>query len=298
MQRDLTSQAATAVIDIGSNSVRMVIFVGPDIVFNQRELCSLGKDIPATQKLYQEGVKKATAALKKYVSEFKTYNVKHVIAVATAALRDAQDGADFIDFLKSKLGLDVKIISGEQEAYYASVGIMSEHRNAQGLVADLGGGSLECARIAMGNVYEKISLPLGAQRLLSYGDKAPEMTHTILKLLPPAMIPSQTLYVIGGSWRALANAFLDDANQPKSDFSGLTLPAERIISFAERIARMDSERLVRNYRMEPARAILLPVSAALLIAVIEHVQAKTIIISKSGIRDGIYYDFVTKGERP
>lgn len=283
--------ARVGVIDIGSNSVRMVIFEGTQTLFNEKELCALGKTIPATGRLYPDGVTKALATLKTYLAAAQKFQVSHMIAVATAALRDATDGPALIAQFKTDLGLDVRTLSGNEEAYYAARGVLSTRPDAHGVVADLGGGSLELARLAGGRVHECISLALGAQRLIAYGSQADEKIEEILATAPRAMIPAETLYVIGGSWRALANAFLADDNQPKSAFDGLTLTAERLISFAERVARMDTDRLVRNYRIEAGRAELLPVSARLLIAVVRHFGADTVVISKAGIRDGLYQEY-------
>ena len=165
------------VIDIGSNSVRLVVYEGavraPTPVFNEKVLCGLGRDIASTGKLGAEAVDRALAALTRFRSIARILEVKNVRAFATAAVREADDGAEFIARAEKALGLRIEVLSGEKEARLVAQGIMMGFVNPDGVAGDLGGGSLELIDIASDRLKQASTLPVGGLRLI---DGLPEPT--------------------------------------------------------------------------------------------------------------------------
>ncbi len=141
-----------AVIDIGSNSVRLVVYrlEGRAIwtVFNEKVLAGLGRDLAKTGRLSPEGVIQTLQALKRFRAVLEAVNPAETFVVATAAAREAKDGQDFIDRVRDETGFVVRVLSGEEEAHYAAVGVLAGAPDADAVVGDLGGASLELVRLS------------------------------------------------------------------------------------------------------------------------------------------------------
>lgn len=285
-----------AVIDIGSNSVRMVIFDCqhkiPVQVFNEKIFCGLGRDIPTTKKLNKHAVNMALLGLKAFALLAKAKEVKKMITVGTAALRDAKDAKLFMATVKKETGLSIKIISGHQEAHYAAMGVMGLAPDATGLVADFGGGSLEIAKISKKKISNELSFPLGAFRIKPLQEKA---YHEIQNTLSPAfktMSYKSNLYVIGGSWRALAQAYYMDQKQKGIRLHGCVIPTSKLIKFCKKIETMTPVQLMKKYELETHRAQLLPISSLALRAVTDTLSIENVVVSVAGIRDGIIFEYM------
>ena len=139
-----------AVIDIGSNTVRLVIYEGsrraPETVWNEKVAARLGRDISTTGRIPQEAEDEALAALARYALIIQDLGIDDVQAVATAAARDAKNGQEFLAKVAA-LGLEPRLLSGEEEACISANGALGAFPGAHGVVADLGGGSLELVSI-------------------------------------------------------------------------------------------------------------------------------------------------------
>ena len=159
-----------AVVDIGSNSVRLVVYDGlrraPTPIFNEKLLCGLGRGVATTGKLNEEGMVRALSALKRFRALARQIGAREVYAVATAAAREAKNGGAFIDQAEKALGAHIDLLSGKEEARFSAMGVMAGISNADGLVGDLGGGSLELVDIGGGKIREGVTLPLGPLRLI------------------------------------------------------------------------------------------------------------------------------------
>lgn len=282
-----------AIIDIGSNSVRMVIFdyahKQPIIIFNERVFCGLARDLDKTKKLNKSAVKIAVTALQGFVFLAKARGIKKIITIGTAALREAADSKKFIDTVYKKTKLKIKIIKGTEEAHYAARGVLVLNPKAKGYVADFGGGSLEIAEIKNNQIKNEISFALGAFRVLPYIDTAYEYTRDTMhnKFKPTSSL--KNLYVIGGSWRSLLSAHAMDHNH-HGKIQDYQVSKISLTKFCKKIEKMSEAQLIKKYRLENHRATLFKVSSIILRATIDTLKVDTIIASHAGIRDGVLYD--------
>ena len=219
------------VIDIGSNSVRLVVYEGavraPTPVFNEKVLCGLGRSVATTGSLSSEAVERALAALARFNVIAHLLSVKNLRAIATAAVRDAQNGHDFIERGERILGVSIEVLSGEKEARLAAQGIMMGFIDADGIAGDLGGGSLELIDIVKDRLKEAATAPLGGLSLIdSTGNKierAADVIDGALERLPwLANGKGRTFYAVGGTWRSLAKLHMDQTNYPLASHAGLS----------------------------------------------------------------------------
>jgi exopolyphosphatase/guanosine-5'-triphosphate,3'-diphosphate pyrophosphatase len=282
------------VIDIGSNSVRMVIYdlmqSPPVQIFNEKVFCALGRDLAATGKLNPEGAEAALGGLRDYARIAQEHALDRLDVVGTAALRDASDAPEFIARVAAETGLSIRLISGDEEARYAALGVLSLDPAANGIVADFGGGSLEFAWIANGKVGETISQPYGAFRVLSMKDEAEDILAKGLQQMSTGYGKAPALYSIGGSWRALAQAYMLEAGH-ETELQGYEIAGADIIPFCEKIAVLTADDVRTLYKIDDKRAVLAPVSAFVLKQVMTILGPRKMVVSMAGIRDGIVYDF-------
>src|SRR5205809_3425637 len=167
-----------AVIDLGSNSLRLVIFerLGGALfpLLNERVMCGLGRGIASTGRLNAEGVALALVNLRRFVALARAVGIEHLAVLATAAVRDASDGRSFAAEVETQCDVPVEIIDGAEEARLSAAGVLAGIPKADGVVVDLGGGSVELVRVGagsplpdreIGQIGSGITLPLGALRL-------------------------------------------------------------------------------------------------------------------------------------
>ena len=214
------ADAPYGVLDVGSNSIRLVVFEGltraPAPVFNERELCGLGATLAETGALAPEAVEPALDALRRFAAAASALGVGSLDAVTTAAVRDAIDGARFCAAVARETGFSLRILTGEEEARYAALGVVSAFPAASGLMADLGGGSLELVRLEQGKLAEHATLPLGVLRLGSLApDRRSALAAERLKALPWLdRVRGEPVYLVGGAWRALARLRMASERHP------------------------------------------------------------------------------------
>ena len=174
-----------AVVDIGSNSVRLVVYDGlrrsPSPIFNEKILCGLGRGVATNGKLAEEGITRAITALKRFRALARQIGAKHVFAVATAAAREALNGPQFIAKAEKALGCDIKVLTGKEEARYAALGVIAGIPGADGVAGDLGGGSLELIDIKDGKLRDGVTLPLGPLRLMDLSGGSIEKAREIIE---------------------------------------------------------------------------------------------------------------------
>lgn len=282
-----------AVIDIGSNSVRMAIYdllhTPPVKTFNEKLFCALGRDLGTTGLLNKDGVSAALKAIKAYALICEVQQVENIITVGTAALRDAKDAAGFIAAVKADAGLDIEVISGDAEARYAARGVLMHTPAAAGLSADFGGGSLELAAIQKGHITDAISLPLGGYRVLALGEGRDAGLDDILRPLVARFGHLDVFYAIGGAWRSLNNSYFIEY----PDKTAAPIAAEDMMAFCQKVETLSTETLQKTYRLELPRATLAPVAAYTLRRVLEILQPTWFEASIAGVRDGLVHEFLS-----
>jgi exopolyphosphatase / guanosine-5'-triphosphate,3'-diphosphate pyrophosphatase len=295
------------VVDIGSNSVRLVVYEGavraPTPVFNEKVLCGLGRDIASTGRLGADAVERALAALVRFRSITRLLEVKNVRAFATAAVREADDGADFIARAERALGMRIEVLSGEKEAKFVAQGIMMGFVDPDGVAGDLGGGSLELIDIASDRLKQAATLPVGGLRLIdATGNKIEKAQPLIDEAV--AQVPwlsqgaGRTFYAVGGSWRAIARLHMEQSNYPLRVTHGYAIPTLDAIAFCEFLRK--SKKLAGMSEFEElakARREVLPYGALVLERLLKSLNPSEVIFSVFGIREGLIYSLLPAHER-
>jgi exopolyphosphatase/guanosine-5'-triphosphate,3'-diphosphate pyrophosphatase len=283
-----------AVIDIGSNSVRLVIYrlEGRAIwtVFNEKVLAGLGSEVATTRRLAPTGVQIAMAALRRFKAVLDAVKPTETFVVATAAVREAADGPDFVRRLKAEVGLKVRVISGEEEARYSALGVLAGQPDASGVVGDMGGSSLELTLVDQGRPGAGVSLPLGAFALRGPDgfdlNRARARTAKVLDGAGAAFA-AQTLYAVGGGWRNLALLQMQLAGYPLEIVHQYEISAEDALTAARFIARQSKGSLERMEGVSKRRLDTIPYAAVVLEGMIEHLGLRRISISAYGLREGL-----------
>ena len=289
----------TAVIDIGSNSIRLVVFDGrgrlPAFLFNEKVMVGLGARRDENGALEADAIGDAMDILRRFRSLATAMNVTDMRAVATAAVREASNGAELIAQL-DEIGIPVRLLSGEDEARLAAMGVLSAIPGARGLVGDLGGGSLELARIADGEVKECASFPLGVLRVaeLRRSGKKGALKRAIAKALKSAnwisQCEGQSLYLVGGSWRALARVDMQRTMFPLPIVHHYTMQPERAAKLVRLLARIDKSKLSCVPSMASQRIPQLPDGAAILSQLVKQIGLGELVVSAYGLREGLLYE--------
>ena len=285
-----------AAIDIGSNSVRLVLYrlEGRAIwtVFNEKVLAGLGRDLSATGNLSVEGAAQALTALKRFAAVIDGVKPAHTFVAATAAVREAADGQAFCDTVAAETGLRIRVLSGEEEARYAAFGVLAGIPDARGVAADLGGSSLELVRLGDGTVERGITLPLGPFALVDPKGFDPDRQRAaILKRLKPATdFSADTLYAVGGAWRTLAQVHMDISDYPLHVVHQYRLTAAEARETARFLSRQSRASLEKWPGLSKKRAETLPHAALVLDGLIDRLGLKSIVLSAWGVREGLLYE--------
>ena len=290
-------EAQRAIIDIGSNTVRCVVFGGssraPTVLLNEKVVAQLGAGLKDTGKLRKESTDLAMRGLRRYALLLTDMGVDEVEVVATAAVREASNGAAFLEEVRA-LGFEPRVLDGLEEARVSAQGVIGAFPGAHGAVADLGGGSLELVRIGPDGPQGGVTLPLGTLRLAELrGDKPAVLRKKAARLLKKsggAEPVDGPLYLVGGTWRAMAVVAMEARGVPMSDPHGLHLDREEAEKLARRIARKNAEKLRQNPRISSMRSALLPDAAVLLQALLKQLQPSRVVFSSWGLREGLFYD--------
>jgi len=293
-----------AIIDIGSNTVRLVIYGGPmrapAVLHNEKVTARLGKGVAETGQLGKRASANALAALARYRVLLQLKGVERVDVVATAAVRDAANGLAFLEQV-ALLGFAPRLLSGEQEAVTSAHGVLGAFPGAHGVVGDLGGGSLELVDIAGDDCRHGVSMPLGTlqlARLRSSGDRAfGQAVAKALKAADWSAEPGSTLYLVGGSLRAFARYAMDNLAWPIDDPHGFVLDAAQGLRIARNLARRKPDTLRPLYGISTARMNSLPDTAALLAVLIRRLQPGKLVFSAWGLREGLLYQDMPAGVR-
>ncbi|MFM2043682.1 MAG: hypothetical protein RLY86_2258, partial [Pseudomonadota bacterium] len=295
-----------AVIDIGSNSIRLVVYDrlsrAPTAVFNEKILCGLGKTLEKTGRLNPDGVALALQNLARFKHLVEAMHVGRVDVLATAAVRDAEDGAWFASEVNRLTGFHVTVLSGNDEARLAAMGVLSGTPGADGLAGDLGGGSLELVTLDKGTIGRQTTTPLGPLRLLEATEgrigAATRIIDQNLAALPWVKEGrARAFYPVGGSWRALAKMHMEQEGHPLHIIHHYAVTGEQAATFAGLIARQSRSSLEKVPGVSRRRLDTLPLAALVLERVVRAVQPARVVFSAFGLREGHLFDLLGAEQR-
>ncbi|MFT4960946.1 MAG: exopolyphosphatase/guanosine-5'-triphosphate,3'-diphosphate pyrophosphatase [Paracoccaceae bacterium] len=286
------------VVDVGSNSVRMVVFDGaarsPAYFFNEKIMCALGAGLAETGRLNPKGRVRALAAIQRFQHLARGMGLPPLTAVATAAVRDATDGPDFRDEVERETGLRIWVIRGEEEARLSAQGVLLGWPGSYGLVCDIGGASLELAEIADGRVGKRVTSELGPLKLRDIkGGQAGRKKHIIQVLsgLSEKMGPQHDrLFLVGGSWRAIARIDMARRKYPMKVLHEYRMRGKDVRATINYINANSLETLQAECGISSARMALVPIAAEVLGQLIRTFKPQDIAISSYGIREGMLYE--------
>lgn len=286
------------VVDVGSNSVRLVIFDGaarsPAYFYNEKLMCGLGAGLGETGRLNPEGRVRALSALRRFATLSKGMGATSLTVVATAAVREAEDGQEFVNDILQETGLKVWVIDGREEARLSAQGVLLGWPGANGLVCDIGGSSMELAILSDGQVGERVTSPLGPLKLANVGGGkkglSTHITTTLEQLAQTVGTGHDRLFLVGGSWRAIARLDMERRGYPLLVLHEYELTRKSILDTIKWLATNDPEELRARTGTSATRMALLPVAAQVLKQVLRTLKPKKIFVSSYGIREGLLYE--------
>ncbi|HEY2527457.1 MAG TPA: exopolyphosphatase [Xanthobacteraceae bacterium] len=291
-----------AVVDIGSNSVRLVVYEAltrsPMPIFNEKMLCGLGREVQSTGLLAADAVEQALAALKRYRALCDTMGVNKVLAIATAACRDASNGRAFVSLAERTLRTEIDVLSGRREAELTALGVISGVHQGDGVVGDLGGGSLELVDIRGTRAKHGTTRPLGGLALADISakslKKAEKFARKTLGGLPVLKrCRDRSFYAVGGTWRALARLHMWQTGYPLHVMHGYAIAADEALEFAHLVHRVDVDTLSNIEVVASARRPLLPYAALVLEHILRLGRPRQVVFSAHGVREGLLYSLLS-----
>ena len=294
IQQKVFSAKKDAIIDLGSNSIRMLIyqdFINSQIpVFNEKAVCALGKTLDKTGRLDPEGVEYAYNVLERFKNILDNSKISSCEVIATAAVREAKDSKEFIEKVEQILNQNVNVLTGEEEAERSALGVISGFEKADGIVADLGGGSLELARIKSGKILNKATLPLGVLRLMNQPKKRQKKVgKLIMTEISNVSWLSKTkvhnLYLVGGTWRAWLKARIFLSKYPLNILHQYTISPEEA---SQDCVRFSTKKKIISLKLDlitKSRTDYIPVSLDILSALLVLVSPEKVVCSISGLRE-------------
>jgi exopolyphosphatase/guanosine-5'-triphosphate,3'-diphosphate pyrophosphatase len=295
-----------AVIDIGSNSVRLVVYEGvtrsPTPLFNEKTLAGLGREVQSKGLLAPDAVEKALGALKRFRALCDTMRVERLWVLATAACRDARNGKEFIAAAEEICRNRIDVISGQREAELTALGVVSGFHRPDGIVGDLGGGSLELVDVHGTRIKTGTTLPLGGLALQDRAGKSIKKAEKIVKseLGKLALLDSgagRAFYAIGGTWRALAHLHMAQTGYPLHVMHGYMIRAREALEFSRIVSRVNPETLSQIEVVNAARRPLLPYAALVLENIVRRAEPREVVFSALGVREGLLFSQLTLEDR-
>ena len=293
----LVTKNYVAIIDIGSNAVRLVVYDGfnraPTIIHRERTICNLGADMATTGCLNPDSVKKAMNFLRRFSGLLTAMKISNVRTVATSAVRDATNGRKFVDAVQKEFGLTISVIDGDEEARLSALGVLANGFGGNGLIGDYGGGSLELIVLKNGIVQHKASLPLGSHRLTAETSREAQM-----KIIGEHLDSVDFLkdcagcdfYATGGAWRSMALAHMHITKYPIQVLDHYQVKGEKAAEFAGRISRESPTSLEKAAGMSRRRIADMRIAALTMELLFERICPRKMIFSGTGLREGLVYD--------
>ncbi|MDJ0947824.1 MAG: Ppx/GppA family phosphatase [Alphaproteobacteria bacterium] len=294
------------IIDIGSNSVRLVVFDGlrrtPIPVYNEKVLCGLGRGLRASGRLNAEGVQRSIPHLQRFVALAGSVGVDRLDAVATAAVRDASDGAAFVAEVEQTCQIKVEVLSGEEEARLAALGVLSGIPGADGIMGDLGGGSLELVEVGPAGFGPWATLPLGPLNLMSSQaengkDPGDVMKDAIAGLDWLELGAGKDFYPVGGAWRSLARIHMAQTRYPLHVIDHYTVARDEMDDLLSVVMRQAPKSLGVVPGITRGRLETLPIAARVMRRVLRTIRPRRVVFSAQGLREGLLYSGLSDAVR-
>ncbi|MBV9969371.1 MAG: exopolyphosphatase, partial [Xanthobacteraceae bacterium] len=294
------------VVDIGSNSVRLVVYEGLTRsltpIFNEKVLAGLGREVLSTGLLAEDAVDKALTALVRFRALARGMRVGKQFAIATAACRDASNGREFIARAEKVVGVPIAIVSGRREAELSALGVVSGFHKPDGIVGDLGGGSLELVDVRGARIKSGVTLPLGGLALQDLSSKSMAKAEKITRqalagvdLLKQGR--GRDFYAVGGTWRSLTRLHMWQTGYPLHVMHGYVIPATEALEFSSLVRRVDPETLSKIEIVTSARRPLLAYAALVLENIVRRARPKRVVVSALGVREGLLYSMLSDAEK-
>ncbi|MDE0292476.1 MAG: Ppx/GppA family phosphatase [Candidatus Dadabacteria bacterium] len=295
-----------AVIDVGSNSIRLVIYKGPRRaplpILDEKVPCGLGRGMDSQGRMSPKSMDLALRTVSRFVDIARSMRVSGIKAVATAAVRNAANGPDFKEAVEQQCGISLRVLSGMDEARLSALGTLCAIPDADGVMGDIGGGSLELVEICEGEIGNHATLPLGTIPLLESG-LSPVKARK--KLIAPLLdeIPwlenakKKTFYAVGGSWRALAKRHMETEDYPLRIVHGYSLSSSRALEMTQEVVDVSPGSLrslwiIGRNRMESA-----PYAAALMKSLLKRTGVRDLMFCTYGLREGCIYNDLPPEQR-
>ena len=286
--------------------MRLVVYEGltraPTPIFNEKVLAGLGRQVQSTGLLAADAIDIAFDALKRFRALCDTLHVRRIWAIATAACRDARNGKAFIAEAERICRTPIQILSGKREAHLTALGIVSGIHKPDGIVGDLGGGSLELVDIHGSRVRAGLTLPLGglalqdlAGKSLKKAEKYVEAALEDLDMLEAG--EGRTFYAVGGTWRALARLHMWQTGYPFHVMHNYRISAREALEFSRLVHRVDTDTLSKIEVVNAARRPLLSYAALVMEHLVRTIKPRQVIVSVLGVREGLLYSLLKPGER-
>lgn len=299
-----TAPGATrvAVVDIGSNSIRLVVFDRlsrvPVALFNEKVLCGLGRGLETTGRLNEAGVEMALANLTRFVTIAQAMEVGRLDLLATAAVRDATNGSEFVAEVERRCDVAVSVLAGEEEARLSALGVVAGIPEADGLMGDLGGGSLELVELDRGRLGRHVTLPLGPLRLMAAAEDRDQARAIVDRHLGAldwlGDLKGRCFYPVGGSWRTLARVHMEQTRYPLHVIQQYAIgrrPAEDLARVLSRLGKRSLAGLSRR------RAEGLPYAAIVLERLLKQTRPDKVVFSAYGLREGHLFNQLKPAEQ-
>ncbi len=291
----MTSHDA-AVVDVGSNSVRLVLYrvEGRSMwtVFNEKVLAGLGRDLKRTGRLSEDGTVSALAALKRFRMVVDRLPPERVFTAATAAIREAEDGPTFAERVQAETGLTLRVLSGQEEARYAALGVLAGAPAGDGVVGDLGGASLELTAIGPEGAGEGVTLPLGPFSFGPFPDDDPEIRRKEVdeRLKDVGRFHTNTFHAVGGAWRNLALIHMHMTGYPLRVVHQYELTRAEALNACRFVASQSRRSLEAVEGVSKKRAETLPHAAVVLERLIVALGIEKVVLSAYGVREGLLFE--------
>ncbi|WP_347266565.1 Ppx/GppA family phosphatase [Paracoccus sp. (in: a-proteobacteria)] len=292
------SLSRVGVVDVGSNSIRMVVFDGaarsPAYFYNEKVMAGLGQGLATTGRLNPEGVRRGMSALRRFSVLAEGMGIKPLTCVATAAVREAEDGPEFRRAVEEETGLRLWVVHGEEEARLSAQGVLLGWPDAKGLVCDIGGNSMELAEVANGGVGRCITTPLGPFRLQQVEGGGAGMRDHIRRHIDAIGEKlgrgHEQIYLVGGSWRAIARLDMLRTDYPMPVLHEYRMTSESVAQTVKWIGDKTVAEMRAMTGISQSRMELVPLAAQVLRHLVQNLQPQSLAVSSYGIREGLLYE--------